>query len=103
MPIRPIHRAAGLAVAFALLLAGCGPGPTASPTLGPSGSSSASAGPLGRIDAEGIRTDLEALEAIAAANGGVRTAGTAAYEASVKYVAGQLRDVGYALQTLEFV
>lgn len=102
MHIRPIHRAAALAVAFALLLAGCGPGPTASPTVGPSGSASATAGPLGRIDADRIRTDLEALDAIAAANGGVRTAGTAGYEASVQYVAGQLRDLGYAVQTPEF-
>jgi len=102
MPIRPIHRAAGLAVAFALLLAACGPGPPPSPTLGPSGSASASAGPLGRIDAERIRADLEALEGIAAANGGVRTAGTAGYEASVQYVAGRLRDLGYAVQTPEF-
>jgi Zn-dependent M28 family amino/carboxypeptidase len=57
---------------------------------------------LGRIDAERIRADLEALEAIAVANGGVRTAGTAGYEASVQYVAGQLRDLGYAVQTPEF-
>ena len=99
MPVRPIHRAAALAFAFVLLLAGCGPGPTASPTVEPSGSASASSRPLGRIDAERIRTDLQALDAIAAANGGVRTAGTAGYEASVQYVAGQLRDLGYAVQT----
>ena len=102
MPIRPIQRAAAVAVAFALLLAGCGAGPTASPTVGPSGSASATAGPLGRIDAGRIRTDIEALDAIAAANGWVRTAGTAGYEASVQYVAGQLRDLGYAVQTPEF-
>jgi Zn-dependent M28 family amino/carboxypeptidase len=102
MLMRPIRRAAAVALAFALALAGCGPGPTASPTLGPSGSASASTGPLGRIDAERIRADLEALESIAAANGGVRTAGTAGYEASVQYVAGQLRDLGYAVQTPEF-
>ena len=102
MPIRPIHRAAGLAVAFALLLAACAPGPTSSPTLGPRGSVAASIGPLGQIDAGRIRADLESLEAIAAANGGVRTAGTAGYEASVQYVAGRLRDLGYAVQTPEF-
>ena len=98
--VRPIHRAGAIALACALLLAGCGPGPTVSPTPVPSGS--ASIGPLGQIDAGRIRADLAALEAIAAANGGVRTAGTAGYEASVQYVAGRLRDLGYAVQTPEF-
>jgi Zn-dependent M28 family amino/carboxypeptidase len=102
MPITPIHRTAGLAVAFALLLAACAPGPTVSPTLGPSGSARASTGPLGQIDTGRIRADLESLQAIATANGGVRTAGTAGYEASVHYVADRLRDLGYAVQTPEF-
>jgi len=102
MSIRPIHRAATLAVAIALLLAGCGPAPTASPGLGPDGSPSIPGAALGQIDAARIRADLAALEAIAVANGGVRTAGTAGYEASVQYVAGQLRDLGYAVQTSEF-
>jgi len=102
MPIRPIRRAAALAVVFALLFAACAPGPTTSPTLGPSGSPAASTGALGQIDVQRIRVDLESLQAIAAANGGVRTAGTAGYESSVQYVAGQLRDLGYAVQTPEF-
>jgi aminopeptidase Y len=95
-------RFARLAIALGVLLAACGPISTASPTANPSGSDGASIGPLGQIDAAGIRSHLEALETIAKANGGVRTAATAGYEASVEYVAGKLRDLGYAVQTPAF-
>lgn len=93
-------RAAYLIAAFGLLVAACGTAP--SPPHRPDASAGASIGAPARIDPADIRTHLEALEAIAAANGGVRTAGTAGYEASVDYVAGELRDLGYALQTPAF-
>ena len=102
MLTRPRRRSAGLAAVWLLALAACGPTTTPSGTPGPSSSAFASLGPLGQIDQDGIRADLEALESIAEANGGVRTAGTAGYEASVEYVAGQLRDLGYAVQTPSF-
>lgn len=94
-------RTTHLTAAFVLVLAACGPTVTVSPALLP-GSPTGSAGPLGRIDPAAIRTDLERLQAIADANGGVRTAGTAGYDASVEYVAGKLRDLGYAVQTPAF-
>jgi aminopeptidase Y len=99
---RPARLAVALAVAAAVLLAACGPVTSPSPDASPRGSGGASIGPLGHIDAAGIRTALEALEAIAEANGGIRTAGTAGYEASVEYVAAKLRDLGYAVQTPAF-
>jgi Zn-dependent M28 family amino/carboxypeptidase len=102
-------RLAWPAAALAVLLTACGATVTPTPTapapsalaLIPGDSAGASlAAP--RIDAAGIRTHLLALEAIAEANGGVRTAGTAGYDRSVEYVAGTLRDLGYAVQTPEF-
>lgn len=102
MLTRPIPRAASLAMALLLALAGCAPNVQPSPSSGPGASAGGSIGPLGQVDAAGIRADLEALEAIAEANGGVRTAGTAGYEASVDYVAGKLQDLGYAVQTPSF-
>jgi len=39
---------------------------------------------------------------IATDNGGLRTAGTAGYEASVQYVAEQLREMGYSVEVPEF-
>src|SRR4051812_10380397 len=41
---------------------------------------------------------LAALQAIADANGGTRATGTAGHEASVDYVAGQLREAGYQVR-----
>lgn len=102
MPTRPMHRVAVLAAAFALLLAACGPGPSPSPMSPANGSAAPSTGPSAVIESRRIRSDLEALEAIATANGGVRTVGTAGFEASVQFVAKRLRDLGYAVQTPEF-
>jgi len=102
MLTRPIPRAASLAVTLLLALAACGPNTQPSLTPGPGASATGSVGPLGQVDAAGIQADLEALEAIAVANGGVRTAGTPGYEVSVDYVAGKLRDLGYAVQTPSF-
>ena len=76
--------------------------PAPSASGGPASSAIASLGPLGEIDSAAIESHLVALEAIAEANGGIRAAGTAGYEASVEYVAGKLRDLGYAVQTPEF-
>ena len=102
MLTRPIPRAAGLAGMLLLALAACGPTTQLSPTPDPGASATGSIGPLGQVDAAAIQADLEALAAIAEANDGVRTAGTAGYEASVDYVAGELRDLGYAVQTPSF-
>ena len=47
------------------------------------------------VSADGIIQHLEALQAIADANGGTRAAGTPGYEASAQYVEEQLRAAGY--------
>jgi Zn-dependent M28 family amino/carboxypeptidase len=98
----PKSHAACLVAALLLTLAACGPNTQTSQTPGAGASAAGSIGPMGLVAAAGIQADLEALEAIADANGGVRTAGTAGYEASVDYVAGQLRDLGYAVQIPTF-
>lgn len=95
MVTRPLPRPQHLAAAFALVLAACLPNSTPTATFTPVASPTA-------ISAAAIGQHLEALEAIADANGGVRTAGTAGYEASVQYVAEQLRGLGYAVETPEF-
>jgi Zn-dependent M28 family amino/carboxypeptidase len=102
MLTRPRRRAAWAAAALVLVLAACGPSPSPSTSASPGSSAVASLGPLGHVEADAIRAHLEALEGIAEANHGVRVSGTAGYEASVEYVAGQLRDLGYAVQTPEF-
>lgn len=94
--------AAWLSAALLVVLAACNAISTASPSSAPAGSDGASIGLSGAIDGAEIRADLEALQAIADANGGLRTAGTAGYQAAVEYVAGRLRDLGYAVQTPEF-
>lgn len=91
-------RAALLILACVLVLAACG-SPTPTPSRGSEASDAAPIGPLNGIEPEDVRAHLEALAAVAAANGGVRTAGTAGYEASVAYAAGELRDLGYAVET----
>lgn len=102
MPTRRRRRAAWAAAALVLVLAACGPSPSPSASEGPGSSALASLGPLGQVEADAIRAHLEALEGIAEANDGVRVSGTAGYEASVEYVAGMLRELGYAVQTPEF-
>ncbi len=102
MLTRRTRRAAPLPAALALLLAACGPASTLSPTPRPGASAPASLGPLGEVDSAAIESHLEALEAIAEENGGVRTAGTSGYASSTDYVADTLRDLGYAVQTPTF-
>jgi hypothetical protein len=47
------------------------------------------------VTAEGLHTHLAALQRIADENGGTRASGTPGYDASVEYVAEQLRRAGY--------
>jgi Zn-dependent M28 family amino/carboxypeptidase len=83
-----------LLVAIVLLAAGCGsPAPSLrSVTPGPSAGAA-------NIDRDRLEADLEALQAVADANGGVRTTGTPGYEASVEHVAAELNDIGFAVET----
>ncbi|OBJ60406.1 M28 family peptidase [Mycobacterium sp. 1423905.2] len=56
----------------------------------------------GKVTADAMFTHLRALQAIAAAHGGNRAAGTPGYDASVDYVAKQLRDKGFDVSTPQF-
>lgn len=96
-----MRRLSWLLPALPLLMAACA-APTGSPTALPSGSALPSIELPREIESADIRAHLEALMEIAIDNGGLRTAGTAGYEASVQYVADQLREMGYSVDTPEF-
>ncbi len=53
------------------------------------------------VEEQRLAGHLDALETIAGEHGGVRTVGTPGYEASVDYVAGQLRALGFEVETPE--
>jgi Zn-dependent M28 family amino/carboxypeptidase len=54
------------------------------------------------VTLEGVRAHQAAFQAIADANGGIRSAGTPGYDASVDYVAGAMEDAGYDVQVQPF-
>jgi len=98
-------------VAFACLMAGCGPAPTPSPTalgtLEPTTAASAAptadARPLAEalraeISVDHIVADLGSLQAIADANGSTRAAGTPGHDASADFVAAQLAAAGFDVE-----
>lgn len=95
-------RARGALLALALLVTGCGAGGV---TVSP-GAPGPLLTPVEQFPDRGFAADgarleahLEALLAIAQQHGGVRTVGTPGYEASVDYVAGELRDLGFEVAT----
>ena len=54
------------------------------------------------VTVDGVNRHLVALQRIADQNGGNRAAGTPGHETSVDYVAGQLRDAGFVVETPSF-
>lgn len=56
----------------------------------------------GQITAQGVFQHLQALDAIATANGGERASGTPGYRASVNYVSNLLTDAGYDVKIQPF-
>src|SRR6188508_2713899 len=86
-------------VALALAIAGCGSHtPNTSPTpVAPDAAASPAASM--RADENRLRADLEILQRIADANGGIRAVGTSGYEASVDAMAASLEDIGFAVET----
>ena len=54
------------------------------------------------VTLEGVREHQAALQAIADANGGVRTSGTSGYDASVQYVVDTMTAAGYDVTVQEF-
>ncbi len=99
--MRPSGRAGVLLwVAFALLwstLAACGQAPPA-----PSPPPDLSSGLREAVTVEGIMEHERAFARIAEENGGNRAAGTPGYDASVDYVAGELREAGYQVDVQRF-
>ncbi|MET0698377.1 MAG: M28 family metallopeptidase [Mycobacterium sp.] len=101
-----------LAMASALIVvgagvAGCGkatePAPPATPTAAASDAASQYGSTLQRqITTDAMMTHLQKLQDIANANNGTRAVGTPGYEASVDYVAGELRAKGFDVQTPQF-
>ena len=71
---------------------------------GPSGQTTfAASQPLrSNVKLRNVRAHQAALQAIADAHGGNRAAQTAGYDASVAYVADQLRDAGYFVEIRDF-
>lgn len=55
-----------------------------------------------RVEEDALVGHLEQLESIAGDNNGNRASGTSGYDASVDYIAGQLRDAGFEVDTPEF-
>ncbi len=98
---------AGLAAAVAV--GACDVGAPAPPPAGPAQTATAvaSSDPLvGRlatqVDAARAVTHLQALQQVADAHGGTRASATPGYDASVDYVAGVLRQAGFAVSTPSF-
>ncbi len=77
------------------------PSPTAAPSDMPSPSPSLARSAANDAALERIGADLDALAAIAEANGGIRAAGTDGYEVSVDWAAGRLADIGFEVTTPE--
>ncbi|MDL9935497.1 M28 family peptidase [Gordonia sp. ABSL1-1] len=101
------HLAAPIAtfIAVLLLLSGCTSSTEQSPEL------RAPAPPLAAVSPDALANavtlgalmrHLRALETIAEDHGGNRAAGTPGYDASLDYVAGQLRQAGFAVSTPTF-
>src|SRR6201991_5272698 len=92
-----------LAAVAALLLAagGCASSDTANSMTPRSGPDFAAA-LRGKVSADAMMAHLTKLQDIANANGNTRAVGTPGYDASVDYVAGELRATGFDVQTPEF-
>lgn len=96
-------RSARAALAALLVVSGCGGDlPATAATPAPAASRAAAEVPSrATIDAVRIGADLDALQAIADANHGVRTVGTPGYDASVAHVAATLADLGFRVDRPE--
>jgi hypothetical protein len=81
-------------VALALLVAGCGSqSPTSTATPSADGTTTFAADP------RRLRADLDILQRIADANGGIRAVGFSGYEASVDAMAARLDEIGFEVET----
>ena len=107
----PVRRRLTVALAVAVVAAGCAaPGPsrpasevaaTPAASASPPPASSGSSGPPAEGVAERLHADLSALQEIADAHDGIRATGTSGYDASVDHVAAALRGIGFGVDTPE--
>jgi Zn-dependent M28 family amino/carboxypeptidase len=100
----------GASALLVLTITACSPAPAPAPAP-PSTPAPAPAAPpdpglpgrlVGAVTGDGVFRHLQELQRIADANAGNRALGTPGYDASVDYVAGVLRNAGYAVDTPEF-
>ncbi|MCA1835284.1 MAG: M28 family peptidase [Actinobacteria bacterium] len=102
-------RAGVVSLAMTVALAGCAgylaPSPlqtdypmpkAASPMASPAAAAATT------MDVDAMRADLAELQGIADRNGGTRAVGTSGYDASVRYVSGELRKAGYQVTEQAF-
>ena len=114
-------RAGALGLAVVLAACSASPPPSTSPPKAtphptPTGTPLPTAGPtpmstpemltadalVPLVDASALKAHLEALQAIADAHDGHRATGSAGFEASVAYVAGELEAAGYLIERQSF-
>ncbi|GAA4864574.1 M28 family peptidase [Actinomycetospora straminea] len=89
--------------AVLLLVSGCAGGVTTQPPLPPMpGDPDLPRRLVETVTADGAFTHLQALQNIAARNGGQRASGSPGHEQSVDYVADTLRRAGYVVETPTF-
>ncbi|MBY0441950.1 MAG: M20/M25/M40 family metallo-hydrolase [Mycobacteriaceae bacterium] len=89
--------------ATAMLVSGCGSGPTTSCQLLGDPGAAAFAGVLrNKVSVDAMMAHLAALQGIANAHQGTRAVGTAGYDASVEYVVKVLQNNGFEVKTPEF-
>ena len=94
-------RLAFAGILVTLAATACGSAALGAPPIAPDG-------PLvqqltGEVSDAGALKHLQALQKIADKHGGNRAAGTTGYDASVDYVVGVLRDIGFKASTPTFV
>jgi aminopeptidase S len=99
-------RLALVGLSVTLAATACSPA-AANPLSGPSSNATAPDGPLvrqltGEVSEARAFKHLQALQKIADEHGGNRAAGTPGYDASVEYVVGMLRDIGFKPSTPTF-
>ena len=100
---RSLRRLVVLASVFALLGATVPVATAAPPAACANRSNNTIAKLLECVDVAGVREHQAEFQAIADANGGIRTSGTPGYDASAAYVVERMEAAGYDVTTQEFV
>src|SRR6188474_708999 len=86
-------------IALALLVTGCGAHVTIGTPTPPATGVASHRAITAAADPGRLRADLETLQEIADANGGIRAVGTPGHDASVEAMAASLEEIGFAVET----